>query len=308
MKAKALWLTGLPCAGKTTIANALAKHFPRCQLLDGDAIRETPLGRGVGFTPLARREHILRMGHLAKMFVDQGITTICAFVSPERAVRDAVRDMFTEGEFYEIYVATPRSVCEERDVKGMYAKARAGEIKDFTGVDAPYETPNDPDIKVAGLQGTLNQAIGLILHRVGRQWERQTRYHLFCGRWNGQYHKGHEHIVQQTLDKYPNDNVLLAIRDVEPDDKNPWTAAEVREMLEYRYAKERRVHVTIIPDISSIEYGRGVGYTVNEIKVSAEIADISGTKCREMIEARDEGWQNLVSPRIAEFLQEKYDR
>lgn len=311
MKAKAIWLTGLPCSGKTTIAYELKKHFPKSQLLDGDLIRGTPLANTVGFSKEDREQHILRMGHLAKMFVDQGITAICSFVSPDRKVRNQVRKMFDPNEFFEVYLSTSKVECEIRDVKGMYLKARSGLIKNFTGVNAEYEPPNKKDaitLDTAPSDITPEKCAYIILEKIGRLAERQTRWHWYFGRWNGAMHLGHEHIINQSLEKYPNDKVMLAIRDVEPDEKNPWTAKEVKEMLEYRYHEEPRVEVTIVPDISSVEYGRGVGYEVNEIKVTKQIAGISGTKCRQLIEDGDPSWKNLVSPQIANFLESKYGK
>lgn len=306
--AKCIWFTGLPCSGKTTLVKDLEKHFTRCQILDGDEIRDTPLANFVGFTPEDRTNHILRMGHLAKMFVDQGITVLCSFVSPIKATRELVRAMFAEGEFIEVYLDTPLSTCAKRDVKGMYAKAAAGLIPNFTGVGSAYEAPENPELKMNTTDATVAQCIDNILHHSGRQHEIATRWHWYFGRWNGCQHLGHEYIIQQSLDKYPDDNVMLAIRDVKPDLKNPWTASEVKEMLEYRYRNEPRVSISIVPDILSVEYGRGVGYEVNEIKVDKQIAGISGTECRRLIKTKDDKWRELVSPDIAIFLEKKYGR
>jgi len=304
--AKCIWFTGLPCSGKTTLVQELKKHFPRCQILDGDEIRDTPLANFVGFTPEDRTNHILRMGHLAKMFVDQGITTLCSFVSPNKSTRDLVRQMFNEGEFFEVYLDTPLATCSKRDVKGMYAKAIAGIIPNFTGVGSTYEAPENPELKLDTSIADIQHCTKQLLEATKRIEELKTRWHWYFGRWNGCQHLGHEYIIQQSLDLYPHDNVMLAIRDVLPDLKNPWTAKEVKEMLDYRYADESRVHVIIVPDILSVEYGRGVGYEVNEIKVTKQIAGISGTECRRLIESNDPSWHNMVSPKIASFLEAKY--
>ena len=304
--AKCIWLTGLPCSGKTTLSNAIKDHYPRVQILDGDEIRSTPMAAGLGFSPEARKAHIMRMGHLAKMFVDQGITTICSFVSPHRETRNQLREMFDKGDFIEVYLSTPVAVCSDRDVKGMYAKAYAGEIKNFTGVQAEFEAPDAPELTLDTSALSIEKCGEIILEKTGRIEDRKTRWHWYFGRWNGTLHLGHEHIIQQSLDKYPQDKVMLAVRDVEPDEKNPWTAREVKDMLCYRYQDEPRVEVTIVPDISSVEYGRGVGYAVNEIKVTKDIAGISGTKCRELIAKNDCSWKEMVSPKTAEYLEEKY--
>jgi adenylylsulfate kinase len=301
MKAKCIWLTGLPCSGKTTIAKELAKYFPNCQILDGDIIRDTPISKDVGFSPEDREKHIKRMGYLAKMFADQGITTICSFVSPSLKVRNEVRSYFKHPDFVEVYVNAPLDECIRRDVKGMYKKAISGEIKNFTGIHAKYEKPLYPEIVLKTLQDTLESCVQRILHYI--EYYDQPKYSIFVGRWNGVFHNGHDYIIQKKLDEGA--NVLLLIRDVVPDEKNPWTSKEVKEMLDYRFKDNPKVKTIIIPDIESIEYGRGVGYAVNEIKVDKEIAGISGTKCRELIENKDDSWKKFVPTEIIEFLERK---
>ena len=123
---------------------------------------------------------------------------MCTFISPERAVRDYVRSLFEEGEFVEIYLDTPLEECERRDVKGLYAKARAGEIKDFTGISAPYEAPINPEIKMDTTDMTVGESVEMILDKIGYYGERSCFY---IGRWNSVFHKGHLHIVEQKLKK-----------------------------------------------------------------------------------------------------------
>ncbi|MCA9088879.1 MAG: adenylyl-sulfate kinase [Planctomycetaceae bacterium] len=144
-----LWFTGLSGAGKSTIANtvdhklhAQGKHT---YLLDGDNIR-MGLNKNLGFSPEDRTENIRRIGEVAKLFSDAGLITSTAFISPYKADRDLVRAMLPEGEFVEILVEASLETCEERDPKGLYKKARAGEIKGFTGIDAPYEAPEKPEL------------------------------------------------------------------------------------------------------------------------------------------------------------------
>lgn len=298
-KVKCIWLTGLPCSGKTTIANSLKPYFKNSAILDGDIIRGTILAKDVGFSSEDRKKHILRMGTIAKLMVDAGSTVICSFVSPDPIVRQEVRSMFAEGEFYEIHLSTPLEVCEQRDVKGMYAMARKGEIKNFTGIDAPYDAGSNADLTLDTSKLTIEQCLNKILKEPTVS-PYNTKTSLFIGRWNGVFHNGHDHIIQKKLEE--GHNVLMAIRDVKPDDKNPWTATEVKNMLEYRWKNEPRVECIIIPDIVSVEYGRGVGYEVNEIKVTEKIAGISGTECRKLIQAGSEEWKDFVPLEIAEYL------
>lgn len=148
-KGAVLWFTGLSGAGKSTIANtvdhklhASGKHT---YLLDGDNIRHG-LNKNLGFSAEDRAENIRRIGEVAKLFADAGLITLTAFISPYRVDRDAVRALLPEGEFVEVYVKASLETCEGRDPKGLYKKARAGEIKGFTGIDDPYEEPLQPEI------------------------------------------------------------------------------------------------------------------------------------------------------------------
>lgn len=150
-KSAILWYTGLSGAGKSTLANKVEeKLFERgihTYVLDGDNIR-MGLNKGLTFAPDDRKENIRRIGEVSKLFVDAGAFVSTAFISPYRADRDMVRALVPEGEFIEIYVAASLEVCEERDTKGLYKKARAGEIKHFTGIDDPYEAPENAEMVI----------------------------------------------------------------------------------------------------------------------------------------------------------------
>ncbi len=144
-----VWFTGLSGAGKSTIANLvegwLALHGCHTYLLDGDNVRHG-LNKDLGFTAADRVENIRRVGEVARMFVDAGVIVMCSFISPFRAEREAVRSLVEEAEFIEIHVTAPLEVCERRDPKGLYAKSRAGQLPNFTGIDSPYEAPEHPDL------------------------------------------------------------------------------------------------------------------------------------------------------------------
>jgi bifunctional enzyme CysN/CysC len=156
-----LWFTGLSGSGKSTIANELEKLLHTMNrhtfLLDGDNVRHG-LNKDLGFTDADRVENIRRIGEVSKLMVDAGLIVLSAFISPFRAERDMVREMLPEGEFIEIFVDTPLEVVEERDVKGLYKKARAGELKNFTGIDSPYEPPLNPDFRVNTTQMSAQEA------------------------------------------------------------------------------------------------------------------------------------------------------
>lgn len=146
-----LWFTGLSGAGKSTVANIVERKLTEAGLhtysLDGDNVRHG-LNRDLGFTDVDRVENIRRIGEVAKLFVDAGLIVTCSFISPFRSEREMVRELLDEGEFVEVFVDTPIEVCMERDPKGLYKKAQAGEIKNFTGFDSPYEVPENPEIRV----------------------------------------------------------------------------------------------------------------------------------------------------------------
>jgi len=150
-KGVTVWLTGLSGSGKSTIAveleHALIENKYHAYILDGDNIRHG-LNKNLGFSPEDRSENIRRIGEVAKLFTDANIITIAAFISPYRADRDAVRKLLKDGKFIEVYVKCSVEVCEERDTKGLYKKARAGEVKDFTGISAPYEEPHNPELTI----------------------------------------------------------------------------------------------------------------------------------------------------------------
>ena len=166
---RVLWFTGLSGSGKSTIANEVEKTLNLMNrhtfLLDGDNIRHG-LNKDLGFTEADRIENIRRIGEVARLMADAGLIVLTAFISPFRAERQIVREMLPEGEFIEVFVDTPLAVAEARDVKGLYKKARAGELKNFTGIDSPYEAPEHPDIVVNTVEMTPEQAAAYIIRQI----------------------------------------------------------------------------------------------------------------------------------------------
>lgn len=161
-----LWLTGLPSSGKSTIAytteHALAARGHLAYVLDGDNIR-FGLNKNLGFSATDRQENIRRVGEVGKLFVDGGFLTFASFVSPYRADRNEVRVLMAAGDFVEIFVSTPVEVCAERDPKGLYQKAQAGEIPNFTGVSDPYEAPDNPELIIKTDTSTPAEAAAQII-------------------------------------------------------------------------------------------------------------------------------------------------
>jgi bifunctional enzyme CysN/CysC len=164
-----LWFTGLSGAGKSTIANIVEKKLAargrHTFLLDGDNVRHG-LNRDLGFTEADRIENIRRVGEVARLMSDAGLIVLTAFISPFRAERHMVRRMIPEGEFFEIFVDTPLAEAEKRDAKGLYAKARAGELKNFTGIDSPYEPPQDPEIRIDTTKLSPEEAADAIVEKL----------------------------------------------------------------------------------------------------------------------------------------------
>ncbi len=161
-----LWLTGLPSSGKSTIAytveHALVNRGHLAYVLDGDNIR-FGLNKNLGFSAEDRAENIRRIGEVGKLFVDGGYITLASFVSPYREDRDGVRALMADGDFAEIFIDTPVELCEERDPKGLYKKARTGEIPNFTGVSDPYEAPENAEMVIKTATGTPEEAAAQIL-------------------------------------------------------------------------------------------------------------------------------------------------
>ncbi len=161
-RSKVLWLTGLSGSGKSTIAKTLehrlfdAGFFP--QVLDGDNIR-SGINSNLGFSTEDRQENIRRIAEVAKLYLNSGVICINAFISPTRAIRGLARTIIGREDFIEIFIDAPLEVCESRDVKGLYAKARAGEIKGFTGIDAPYEAPEKPDLTIRTDRLSIQQSV-----------------------------------------------------------------------------------------------------------------------------------------------------
>lgn len=161
-----IWFTGLSGAGKSTLANAvdlkLFQNKVRSYVLDGDNIRHG-LNRGLGFSERDRKENIRRIGEVAKLFVDSGIIVLTAFISPFHEDRERVRRLFQDGQFIEVYVKCALEECERRDPKGLYKKARCGEIQQFTGISSPYEAPVNPEITIDTEHVSIEESSSIII-------------------------------------------------------------------------------------------------------------------------------------------------
>ena len=164
-----LWMTGLSGAGKSTLANAVEQELNRkgkhTYILDGDNLRHG-LNSDLGFTEADRNENVRRAAEAALLMVDAGLIVIVGLISPFKKERDWARSLFQPNQFKEIYISTSLEACEHRDTKGLYEKARRGEVKDFTGIDSPYEAPDNPDIIIDTENRTVDECVHMILHKV----------------------------------------------------------------------------------------------------------------------------------------------
>ena len=176
LRGECLGIVGESGSGKSTIAIALERELHKrgllCRILDGDNIR-SGINNNLGFTEADRVENIRRIAEVSKLFLDTGVITIAAFISPNNDIREMAADIIGQDDFLEVYVSTPLEECERRDVKGLYAKARKGEIKNFTGISAPFEEPAHPaltlDTSVLSLEESVNKLLELILPRIQKK-------------------------------------------------------------------------------------------------------------------------------------------
>jgi bifunctional enzyme CysN/CysC len=168
-RAQCIWLTGLSGSGKTTIANILEKRLHaegrHTYLLDGDNLRHG-LNRDLGFTEGDRVENVRRVAEVARLMVDAGLVVIVSLISPFRADRDMARNLFEPDEFVEVFVDTPLEECERRDVKGLYAKARRGELKNFTGIDSPYQPPQTPQVHLMNVGRSPEECVSVLVRQL----------------------------------------------------------------------------------------------------------------------------------------------
>ncbi|HHH50129.1 MAG TPA: adenylyl-sulfate kinase [Saprospiraceae bacterium] len=168
-KSKVLWFTGLSGSGKSTIAQGVEEMLFQnsffAQVLDGDNVR-TGINKDLGFSPEERTENIRRIAEVAKLYLNSGVITLCSFVSPTIAIRQQAKGIIGAKDFIEIFVNTPLGLCEKRDIKGLYKKARKGEIKGFTGIDSPYEKPENPMIEIFTEKQTIKESIQLVYNRI----------------------------------------------------------------------------------------------------------------------------------------------
>ena len=288
MKGKTIWLTGLPCSGKTTLANALKEKI-HAEHLDGDEMRKI-ISRDLGFSKEDREKHLERIAYIASLLNRNGVDVIASFVSPYEKTRNKIKEIIESngGKFILVYLKCSLDTCIKRDVKGMYKKALNGEIKNFTGIDDPYEEPENPDIVVDTEKESVDDGVNKILDYLDQF---KDTYSLYIGRWQP-FHNGHKALIEHALKK--GEKVVIAIRDTKRDEKNPFTIKE-REMM-IKAVMGDKVKIIHIPDINKVYIGREVGYEL--IQLGKEMEEISATKVRQ-------GNLDLVPEEVREYLSKK---
>ena len=285
MSNQVVWLFGLSGAGKTTIAEAAATRFG-AELLDGDTIRD--FFSNNDFSREGRERHLLGIAKMAAL-ISKHTSVICSFITPYEGVRERILEILPEGSTM-VHVSTTLQVCEQRDVKGLYAKARSGEISNFTGISDPFDEPKCPHITLDS-SGAPGHTVEDMVDQLATLFEKQKAV-LLPGRWQP-LHVGHEWLIQQELDK--GKRVVVGIRDTPVTDSDPYSAEIRKRMIEHRYRGED-VEAWIMPDIEAVSYGRKVGYEVREAQdIPPEVFEVSATGVRG-------GNRANVSEKVMEFM------
>ncbi len=282
---KVVWLFGLSGAGKTTIAEAAAKRFG-AELLDGDTIRE--FFSNNDFSREGREKHLLGIAKMATLMAKH-TPVLCSFITPYEDVRERILEILPQNSTM-VHVSTSLEVCENRDVKGLYAKARSGEISNFTGISDPFDESKCAHITLDS-SGAPGHTVEDMVENLSHLFEKSKAV-LLPGRWQP-LHVGHEWLIQQELDK--GKRVVVGIRETPVTESDPYPAQLRKRMIEHRYSDED-VEAWIMPDIEAVSYGRKVGYEVREAQdIPAEVFAVSATGVRG-------GNRANVSERVMEFM------
>ena len=253
MSNRVIWLTGLSGAGKTTIAMAAAERYG-CEVLDGDTIRD--FFSNHDFSHEGRKRHLLGIARMAKM-ISKHTHVVCSFITPYEDVREEILEILPDNAIM-VHVSTSLELCEERDAKGLYAKARSGQISNFTGISDPFDEPKCAHISLDS-SGEEGKSVDDLVDQLAHYFEK-SRAVLLPGRWQP-LHLGHEWLIQRELDQ--GKRVVVGIRDTPISEADPFSADMRKRMIEHRYEGED-VEAWIMPDIEAISYGRKVGYDVRE--------------------------------------------
>jgi adenylyl-sulfate kinase len=297
--AKCYFFTGLSGSGKTTLARELNNRI-HAVWLDGDDIRNTPIVENPqDFSFEARAKHIRRLGYIAKMFIDQNINVIISCIAPDRSVRNEVRGYFKADEFVEIYVKTPLEICEQRDCKGLYKRARNGEIQDFTGIGSRYEEPLNPEFVVDYEKLEKGSTIGRLPLVIASQFINVIPRPIcfLIGRFQP-LTLGHIELINKALETY---HVIIGVKFTTINMNNPFTPNQIKKLIRSVYPD---IEIQVIPDFDFIGHGRNTGYSMKMIDVDNYIKNISATHVRNLIRENNRYWKLYVPEQAIPIMEE----
>ena len=300
-------MTGLSGSGKTTLSynvkRELAKLGHRVEVIDGDEYRAT-LSKGLGFSREDRSENIRRLGVVAGVLARNGVIVLLSVVNPYEDIRAEIRS--GTAPVKTVWVKCDLETLVERDTKGLYRRAmlpdeHPDKLHNLTGVNDPFETPVDADLIIRtdteSVAESSSKLLDLIISNLEKTASKSPKA-LFIGRWQP-FHNGHKWLIDQKLSQgVP---VLIAVRDVAPDENNPLTTAQTIEILRAIYGTDD-VEIIPISNIESVNFGRGVGYEINEFAPPPEIGSISATEIRVLLQEGSDEWKNFVDERIYQLV------
>lgn len=301
-------LTGLSGAGKTTLSytvkDELEKRGFKTEVIDGDDYRQT-LCKDLGFSKNDRIENIRRLGFVGKILARNNVVVILSAINPYEEIRREIKE--NSPQVKTVWIDCPLETLQKRDTKGLYERAflpagHPDKLNNLTGVNDPFETPQNADLIIK----TDNESVGastakllnFILENIEQPTKNRIPKALFIGRWQP-FHNGHRWLVAQKLNQ--NIPVLIAVRDVAPDEKNPLTTAQTIEILQKFYDGED-VEIITISNIESVNFGRGVGYEINEFTPPAEIENISATEIRKHLSENSGLWKEKIDEKIHDLV------
>lgn len=317
-------LTGLSGAGKSTLASnvkaILSQLKLKAEVIDGDTYRQT-LCKDLGFSKADRMENIRRLGTLANVLVRNDVITIMAAINPYESVRQELKSQYDS--VHTVWIDCDLETLIQRDTKGLYRRAmlpneHPEKISNLTGVDDPFERPENPDLIINTKETSEQDASKILLDYILSQIQHprsgpspdavslnpvtsNAPKAMFIGRWQP-FHNGHKWIVERKLSLgIP---ILIAVRDIAPDEKNPLTPAQTVRLIQKIYENNPLVSTLVIPDIESINYGRSVGYEVNEIIPPTDIFMISATDIRQKFQEGSDSWKLSIDPSIHQLLEQ----
>lgn len=301
-------LTGLSGAGKTTLSynvkHELEKRGYKTEVLDGDNYRRT-LCRDLGFSRSDRIENIRRLGFVGKILSRNGVVVILSAINPYEEIRRELKE--DSPQVKTVWIDCDLETLQKRDTKGLYERAflpdeHPDKIHNLTGVNDPFEIPPNADLIIKTADESMDESaaklLNFILKHIERRSADKTPKALFIGRWQP-FHNGHKWLIEQKLNRgVP---VLIAVRDVAPDEKNPLTTPQTIEILRKFYDGED-VEIITISNIESINFGRNVGYEINEFTPPDEIGTISATEIRKYLSEKSETWKEKVDEKIHDLI------